>query len=185
MPRATGRGTSTPRERGAYGNKRGKERQRRRARQRAQDPRVQAAMGEVKQDRELVADLLNNPSRGTGQRRCELAEQSGEHSSVLVGGRHACCGKAAEAPKQQPTTQQVVVKTSKPASPPRDEIPREGEGVDWSLGQARAMLMQGYLLRQVVFLTGWGAKWFDDVPLRDGRGVSREEWLESLTSRRT
>jgi hypothetical protein len=70
----------------------------------------------------------------------------------------------------------ITVSEGKPTA-----LPRDGDGKnDWTLGCARSMLRAGYTLRHVVTTTGWGARWFDDLPLVDGRGVSTEEWIASL-----
>jgi hypothetical protein len=55
----------------------------------------------------------------------------------------------------------------------------EGDGNGrWTLGQARSLLRQGYHIRHVVTTTGYGLKWFDDLPLDDyGHGMSTEDWI--------
>lgn len=58
-----------------------------------------------------------------------------------------------------------IIAAAKPARPRhRFELPAEdAEGTEWTLGEARAMLRQGYHVWRVQQVTGWGAKWFDDM----------------------
>lgn len=48
----------------------------------------------------------------------------------------------------------------------------DAEGEKYPLGQARNMVRAGYHVCQVMWLTGWGLKWLDDLPLdEDGYGL--------------
>lgn len=185
-------------ERGAYGNARGRERQARRRRVHLADPRVQAAMAEVEQHNRRLEGLA---SEGNEHARLAIAEH--QHSGDILDtepARWTCCYRAVtddemrtiehqETEAQaQPEPQRAgarnpvgkigVNKTKpNPALQNPSHLGGNGNGA-WSLGQARAMLMQCYRLEQVVYLTGWGARWFEDIPLdEDGRGISRQEWL--------
>jgi hypothetical protein len=57
-------------------------------------------------------------------------------------------------------------------------LPEEGSGNgDWTLGQARSMMREGYHISHVVGATGWGTKWLAELCDEDGYGISLEEWL--------
>jgi hypothetical protein len=48
----------------------------------------------------------------------------------------------------------------------------DAEGTRCGLGQARQLVRSGYHVCHVMWLTGWGLKWLDDLPLdKDGYGL--------------
>lgn len=66
------------------------------------------------------------------------------------------------------SAQEVVI----PARPRMKLPPEDAEGTEWTMGQARQMLRQGYHIYRVQQVTGWGAKWLDDIELDpDGFGL--------------
>lgn len=73
------------------------------------------------------------------------------------------------APGTRPTAEwkppEPEPEVSEPARPRHQFIlpAEDAEGIEWTLGQARAMLRQGYHVWRVQQVTGWGAKWFDDM----------------------
>lgn len=51
-------------------------------------------------------------------------------------------------------------------------LPWEGDGESLTIGEARALLRQGYNIRRVVRQSGVGLKWLDDIPI-DEAGFGR------------
>lgn len=157
-------GTRTKRERGAYGNKRGKEAQRRRRQIRLRDPRVALSLEEAERERkELEARIAREK----------------EQPAV---------GTAAGAAYREPVVvheDKLPESSDKPKTyrPKKIVIPYDAQGdKGWSLGQARSMVRQGYKVERVVYMTGWGVKWLEDLPTDpDGYGLSTEEWVGGLT----
>jgi hypothetical protein len=132
------------------------------------DPRVQAAR------------------EATAKAQQELAAlEAQQHEGPVAGALYAAAKKKVQELKQE----QEVAEAKAEAAPRRlmprtTTLPKIGKGgKGWTLGQARTMLMQGYTLEAVVRRTGFGTEDFDDIPLRDGRGVSRDEWMEACEKR--
>lgn len=150
------------------GNKRGKERQARRTRIRMQDPRVVDALEKAREHNaslRAVAGEVFLPGS---------APHEHTSSTPTVGDppRYACCAQLVPEPEPEPV-RTVVRKRKVP-------LPYDGDGNgNWSLGQARSMLRQGYTIAHVVKVTGFGTRWFNDMPLVDERGLSLEEQWEN------
>jgi len=172
--RVSGGGMRKNPERGAYGNKRGKEAQVRRRNGRMQQPRVRVALEETREHQARIAQAAEAEAQKVQARVAHVHT----NPPVFMGDppRYACCAQLAPkaalnsgsgslaTPTKQAKKQTAVRK--------KKGLPETGDGNGaWTLGQARTMLRQGYLLSHVVTMTGFGTKWFDDMPLEDGRGV--------------
>ena len=146
-------------ERGAYGNKRGKERQRRRTNRRMEDPRVTRALSEANEQNAALEKLPARPGKAVGAQYSDLVK------AVL---------KPSEPEPVEPTAPPPVRRrpTPAPAGPPLPAPDAVGEK-GWTLAQARGMLRQGYRLERVQRMTGFGADWFNDIPVSDsGHGIN-------------
>jgi DNA repair exonuclease SbcCD ATPase subunit len=139
--------------------------QRTRRERRSHDPRIRAAQEEV-DAAYAELDKLN----------AEL-----ENSGPAVGAMYPQKKRELEAANAKVQEKWEALTDVEKVVPIKKVLPKEGNGgKGWALGQARTMLMHGYTLEHVVETTGFGTKHFEDIPLKDGRGVSREEWLEAL-----
>jgi hypothetical protein len=163
MAKQPGKGTRTKRERGAYGNKRGKEAQKRRREVRLRDPRVATTLDEVR------------------------AEQAALEARIEREKEQPAVGATAGAKYKPPVVVQedalpVATGETKVYRPKKVRIPYDAQGnKGWTLGQARSMVRQGYKVTRVVYMTGWGMKWFEDLPTDDdGYGLSTDDWVATL-----
>lgn len=131
---------------------------------RQNDPRVKAAMAEVEEARAEVDALMAENREG-----------------AVAGALYQAARKKLEKAEHRQEYAEKLANDEITLPPPRPKplrLPATGDGgKGWTKGQARAMLMQGYTLEAVVRRTGFGTDSFDDIPLKDGRGVSREEWM--------
>lgn len=165
----------TERRGGQAGNKRGKERQRRRAELRASDPRVQRALAEREEADKRVRSVKGG--------HVPVGQYAGMTARILEGLRDAKVIVATPIPDQRGEEiddRTRIQRSMRPAPLPAIDVPKvepKAEGDDWELGQARSMLRQGYRIDHVIKVTGWGPDWFDDMPMDDdGYGLRLEDW---------
>lgn len=144
----TGTRKLTERRGSAFGNKRGKEAQRRRAELRLSKPRVRNALAEVAAHQARLEAQLQHQSTG------ELL------ATVTVPIRR--WDKVAH--------EHVAAVVERPVPVVAMDDRALGEK-GWDVGQARLLYLDGYPLDWVVARTGWGAWWFSDLVGRDGYAV--------------
>jgi hypothetical protein len=145
-------GAVSERRGGQMGNKRGKERQRRRRELRLAQPRVRNALESARREREWVEALAA---------ACEPELDRTVPVTIQRWDRDA--SKTEPAVVEQPA--------------PLVDLTSKAEGEEWSLGQARMLYRDGYHLAWVTERTGWGAWWFSDLIGPDGYATElREEW---------
>jgi hypothetical protein len=180
-------GASTPRSRGAYGSTRGKERQRRRADNRAKDPRYQAAMEEVRKAQEeldaLVEDQKLNPAKGavagamyaTKLKNAQHKVLEAETKEDLVSGIKSAQSAGKET--SLTTLNGRVVDLSKSKSFSTKHLPQSGDGnFPFAPTMARKMLAQGYHIKYVLEFTGVGYEDVRDIEIdNEGWGIVPEE----------
>ena len=184
-------GTSTPRSRGAYGSTRGKERQRRRADNRERDPRYQAAMEEVRQQREALDALIEKqklePAEGKVAGAMNAAERKKAEEELLLAQarQDEIAAEAANQPepeviepiRYEDFQYEVDGKPYEGVGPvyPKFNIktlPKEGDDkFPFASTTAQLMLKAGYHIAYVVEFTGVGYDELRGFPLdHDGYG---------------
>lgn len=142
-------GTSTPRERGARGNKRGKEAQKRRHDLHLATPRVAVALADARTERQRLEAILAAQAR---------TETEGSRKAAI---RRVWVKDGAEVTDLD---RPRVHETRLVLNPDSRALGEKG----WTLGQARVLVTDGYPLEAVVRRTGYGAWWFRDLVGNDG-----------------
>lgn len=187
------------REVGSYGNKRGKERQRRRINNRLQDPRYQTAMEAARQAQAALDARMTyeaaNPVVGTTvgaelKRELELAQTVEERVLRELEASELALVPVPEiepepeyvTPVPSDDDEYIRIRKYKPFD--INSIPAKQEGRQgWTLGNSRQLLIKGHSLSHVVSTTGWGQAWFSDIPVdEDGYGLGQEAWLNAQES---
>jgi len=172
-------GASTPRSRGAYGSTRGKERQRRRADNRARDPRYQEAMDQVRKEQEALDKLIEEqkqvPAVGAaaGAMYAARMKKAEEDLAVAKAAEEAIAAEEAVAEEAVVEYEDFEVDGIEIVAPVYPKystkgLPRESnDKFQFASTTAQMMLKAGYHIAYVIEFTGVGMDELERFPLDD------------------
>lgn len=181
-------GTSTPRSRGAYGSKRGKERQLRKRNNRAQTYRNQQAAEEVKRHQQDLEDLIEqqrlNPVMGQAEGARIKAEIEARHQQAMADIELKTQQMESEDERAEELLNGAVAET-KPVVPlkkklEKRKLKKESEPkFKFAETTARMMMKAGYNVQYVIEFTGVGMDALREFPIDDeGYAIVPEELEE-------
>lgn len=128
--------------------------------------KTQAQRRELRLTKGRVKDAMADVARNRAWLEAELAKQvkAGEPELLLP------------APVATATRTRTKVGTAATVVLTPPDPWREGDDDRWPLGDARALIRDGYHLGHVVGRTGWGEHWFRDLVGRDGYVKAGAAW---------